>query len=206
MKIAKLVGSIAAALTATFCCQSWGQSVYPDRPVRVVVGVAPGQTTDILARMLATSLTKSLGQSFFVENKPGAGATLGPDFVSKARPDGYTLLVSSSGPFAISPALQRKLPYDPVKDFAPIGNAFTLPLFLAVNHDFPGSEVRDFVAAAKANPGKLNYASTGTGTTGHLGMEFFKSVTGIRSDLNLRRPCLKSSFSGHTSLLFLSFT
>ncbi len=171
--------TVVTALAATVCTPAWAQSSYPERPVRVVVGVAPGQTTDILARMLATSLTKTLGQSFYVENKAGAGATLGPDAVAKAAPDGYTLLVSSSGPFAISPALGRKLPYDPIKDFTPVGNAFTLPLFLALNNSFPGTSVKDLIAHAKKNPGKFNYASTGPGTTGHLGMEMFKSAAGV---------------------------
>lgn len=179
---AAVTTTIAAAIviTALLCGAAISQQTYPTRPVRVVVGVSVGQSTDILARLLANSLSKSLGQNFVVDNKPGAGATLGPAFVAKAAPDGYTVLVSSSGPLAIVPALQKNLSYDPVKDFVPIGNAFMLPVFLVVNRDLPVSSVSEFVAYAKARPGVLNYASAGNGTTGHLAMEMFMSATGVK--------------------------
>ena len=182
LRVASFTTTIAASIftASVLCGAAIGQQAYPMRPVRVVVGVSAGQSTDILARLLANSLSKSLGQNFVVDNKPGAGATLGPAFVAKAPADGYTLLISSSGPLAIVPALQKNLSYDPVKDLVPIGNAFMLPVFLVVNRDLPVSNVSEFVAYARARPGVLNYASAGNGTTGHLAMEMFMSATNLK--------------------------
>lgn len=158
------------------------QSGYPAGPVRIVVGWPPGQTTDIVARVVAEQLSREMGQQFVVENKPGAAGIIGTEFVKNARPDGYTLSVNSTGPMAINPGLYKNLPYDPVKDFAAVGMIVKVPIYLAVNKDVPARNFPEFVAYVKANPGKLAYGSGGNGTTAQLATEMLKGLTGM--DLN----------------------
>ena len=155
------------------------QEKYPNRPVKIVLGFPPGQATDTVARAIAQKLGETTGQTFIVENRPGAAGIIGTDLVAKSTADGYTLVMGSSGVMAVNPGLYSKLPYDPVKDFAPITVAVTVPLFLVANPDFPPNTVKELVAYAKANPGKVNYASGGSGVTNHLAMELFKSVAGV---------------------------
>ncbi|MEQ1516605.1 MAG: tripartite tricarboxylate transporter substrate binding protein, partial [Usitatibacteraceae bacterium] len=155
------------------------QDKYPSRPVKIVLGFPPGQATDTVARAIAQKLTESLGQIFIVENKPGASGSIGTDFVAKSAPDGYTLVMGSSGVLAVNPSLFSKLPYDPVRDFAPITVVVSVPLFMIANPNFPPNNIKELVAYAKANPGKIAYASSGSGITNHLAMELFKSVAGI---------------------------
>ena len=156
------------------------QSAYPVRPVRVIVPFPAGQATDVVARMLAQQFTESLGQSFFVENKAGAAAIIGTEQVKNAAPDGYTLLLASSGPLAINPSLYSKLPYDTLKDFQPIGMMVAVPQFLVVNKDFPASNLKELMAYVKQNPGKVNFGSGGSGLTNHLTMELLKIATGMQ--------------------------
>ena len=156
------------------------QSAYPNRPVRVIVPFPAGQATDVVARMLAQQFTESLGQSFFVENKAGAAAIIGTEQVKNAAPDGYTLLMASSGPLAINPSLYSKLPYDTLKDFQPIGMMVAVPQFLVVNKDFPASNLKELMAYVKQNPGKVNFGSGGSGLTNHLTMELLKIATGMQ--------------------------
>ena len=156
------------------------QSAYPIRPVRVIVPFPAGQATDVVARMLAQQFTESLGQSFFVENKAGAAAIIGTEQVKNAAPDGYTLLMASSGPLAINPSLYSKLPYDTLKDFQPIGMMVAVPQFLVVNKDFPASNLKELMAYVKQNPGKVNFGSGGSGLTNHLTMELLKIATGMQ--------------------------
>ena len=156
------------------------QSAYPVRPVRVIVPFPAGQATDVVARMLAQQFTESLGQSFFVENKAGAAAIIGTEQVKNAAPDGYTLLMASSGPLAINPSLYSKLPYDTLKDFQPIGMMVAVPQFLVVNKDFPASNLKELMAYVKQNPGKDNFGSGGSGLTNHLTMELLKIATGMQ--------------------------
>ena len=164
-----------APLTAT------AQPAWPTKPIRIVVPFAAGGTTDILARALAPELQKALGQPVVVDNKPGAGGNTGATEVAKSPADGYTLLMGTVGTHAINASLYPKLPYDPVKDFVPVALVAGVPNVLVMN---PASmqrlgiaSVPDLVRAAKANPGKLNYASSGNGTSIHLAAELFKSMT-----------------------------
>jgi tripartite-type tricarboxylate transporter receptor subunit TctC len=152
---------------------------YPSRTVRVVVPFAPGGGTDIVARLLAQHLTQRLGQSFVVENRPAGSGIVGSDYVAKASPDAYTLLFAFSS-LASSAKLVSKLPYDPVADFAPITLATTSPLMLLVPASLPAKDVKEFIAYAKANPGKLNYGSSGPGSSPHLATELLMSLTGMQ--------------------------
>jgi tripartite-type tricarboxylate transporter receptor subunit TctC len=141
---------------------------YPSRPVRIVVAFTAGGTTDILARAAAEQLSTKLGQPFVIENRPGGGGNLGTEFVVRAKNDGYTLLVDSVGPIAINQTLYSKLRYDPLADLVPVVQIADVPNVLVVNPDLPVKTMEEFVAYAKANPGKLNYGSTGIGTSSHL--------------------------------------
>jgi len=176
-----------AALALSSAIAGWSggapaQSAYPSGPVRIVVGWPPGQTTDIVARVVAEQLSREVGQQFVVENKPGAAGIIGTEFVKNAKPDGYTLSINSTGPMAINPGLYKQLPYDPVKDFAAVGMIVKVPIYLAVNKDVPANNFAEFVTYVKANPGKLAYGSGGNGTTAQLATEMLKGLTGM--DLN----------------------
>jgi len=162
-----------------FSCEVFAQT-YPTKPVKVIVAFAPGSATDILARVMADYFTKSMGQPFIVENKPGAGGIPGTEQAKNAAPDGYTLTMCPSGPFGINPAIYSKLPYDPLKDFEPIGNIGFTPQTIVVGAQQPYKTLKDFVEAAKAKPGELAYASLGVGSTSHLTMEAFQAAAGIK--------------------------
>ena len=153
---------------------------YPSKPVKIIVAFSPGSATDILARVVAEQFTKSMGQPFIVENKPGAGGSVGTAGAKDAPPDGYTLVAAGSGPFAINPGIYAKLPYDPLKDFELIGNIVMTPQAIVVGAQTPYKSVKDLVAAAKAKPGEIAYASLGNGSTSHLTMEAFQLATGVK--------------------------
>jgi tripartite-type tricarboxylate transporter receptor subunit TctC len=152
---------------------------YPNRTVRIVIGTPPGDSADAIARSLANKLGKLTGQSFFVDNRPGAHGIIAAEAARNAAPDGYTLLLSTGGPMAINPSLYKKLPYDPLKSFEPIAPLSSGGLFLVVNNDLPVKNVKELVAYAKAHPGKLSYGSGGSGTTQHLAMETLKKTMGL---------------------------
>ena len=154
---------------------------YPSRPVRIVVPLSAGGFADTPARMLAPRLSEQLGRQFFVENKPGAGGTIGADFVAKSPPDGYTLLLTGT-PHVISAHLYKKMPYDALKDFTQISMVASGPYALVVNSQLPVSSVRELIALAKSQPGKIDYASSGNGSAQHLVSALFNSMAGI--DLN----------------------
>ena len=151
---------------------------YPSRPIRFIMPYPPGGSSEILARPIAHEMTKSLGQSVFVDFKPGGGSTIGADTVAKSAPDGHTVVMMLTA-HAINASLMPKLPYDTVRDFASVTLAATLPLVVVVPAQSPLRTIGDLIAFAKANPGKLNYASAGPGNTSHLSVEYFKSVVGL---------------------------
>jgi len=153
---------------------------YPRKPVRIIVPAAPGGGADIIARLIGQQLGKSLGQTFLVDNRPGAANIVGTEIVAKAQPDGYTLIVNTAGPMSINPLLYAKLPYDAMKDFAPITNVADTAFVLVVNPAVAAKSVADLIALAKAKPGQLAYASWGRGSANHLGTELFMMVTQVK--------------------------
>lgn len=177
-----LIWGMGSALMLVAAPMAWAQNSWPNKPVKIVVPFAPGGTTDILARAVAPDLSKAFGQQFIVENKGGAGGNLGSEQVAKSAGDGYTLLMGTVGTHGINRALYAKLPYDPFKDFVPITLVAGVPNVMVVNTEFATlnkiNTVNDFIRYAKANPGKLNMASSGNGTSIHLSGELFKSMTG----------------------------
>jgi len=152
---------------------------YPARPVRLIVPSSPGGGTDISARIIAPRLSEYLGQQVVVENRPGAGTMIGGEVVARSAPDGYTLLMGIST-LAINPAIYRKVPYDALRDFAPVSQAVALPNVLVAHPSLPVKTVKELVAFARARPGQINFASAGLGTSPHLSMELFLSMTGLK--------------------------
>ncbi|MFA4912916.1 MAG: tripartite tricarboxylate transporter substrate-binding protein, partial [Burkholderiaceae bacterium] len=168
---------LLAALTC-MCAASAAAADYPNRPVTIVVPFPGGQTGDIIARSMGEQLSRKLGQPFIVENRPGAGGTIGTGFAARAANDGYTLLLTSTGPFAIAPSLYSKLPYDPLKDFDAVANIAVTPQVLAVSESVKAKNLKELVALAKA--GDLSYASAGNGSTQHLTMEVLSKAAGVK--------------------------
>ena len=153
---------------------------YPESPVKMIVGFPPGQATDIVARYMAQKFADNIpGSNFIVDNRPGASGILGSRIVAGATPDGLTLMMGSSATLAVNPALYKELPYDVLRDFAPISLIAVVPQYLVVNPDLPVKTVKDLVELAKKDPGKINYGSGGSGVTNHLIMELFKQAAGI---------------------------
>lgn len=155
------------------------QSAYPDRPVRIIVTFAPGSATDITARVIAQKLSVAWGVAVTIENIPGSGGVVGADRIAKATPDGYTLGWIANGALTIAPALQGKLPYESARDFAPISQVLVMSSIVAVNNDVPVKSLQELVAFAKAQPGKLSYATPGVGTPQHIGGELLKSLASV---------------------------
>jgi tripartite-type tricarboxylate transporter receptor subunit TctC len=185
------------------------QSAWPTKPVRVVVPFTPAGTTDILARSLAPELTKAFGQTFIIDNRPGAGGNLGADLVAKAAPDGYNLVMGTVGTHAINASLYPRMPYDPIKDFTPIVLVAGVPNVLVMNPAKMAAygihSVADLIAYAKAHPGKLNMASSGNGTSIHLSGELFKAMTGtymVHFPYRGSGPALLDLIGGTMDLMF----
>ena len=153
---------------------------YPNKPIKLVVPYAPGGGADGVARIVAKRVSEQIGQGIVIENKGGAGSIVGTDQVAKAEPDGYTLLLGQSGPISINPAVYKSLPYDPIRDFAPVTMMTGYPYILVVNADFPARTLQEFVALAKAKPGTMNYGSTGVGAANHLVAELFDRKAGLQ--------------------------
>ena len=195
------------ALAAGFGTPALAQSDYPSRTVTIVSPVATGGTYSAAARIIATGLEQRLRQSFVVENRLGAGTVLGTNSVAKAAPDGYTLLVAGNPALAISPIVNKSLPYDPAADFAPIYFVGRSPQVLVVNADLPIRSVADIARYAKDNPGKLNYASTGAGTVLHLQGESLKSQLGLditHVPYRGATPAVSDVAAGHVSMMFIT--
>ena len=174
-----LAGSGAAALFAA-SGRVFAQGKYPERPITLVVPTAPGGTTDFTARLIADPLARALGQPVVVDNKPGASGNIGNQMVARAKPDGYTLLLAYSGYQVGNPHLFKKAGWDPIKDFAPVGMLTRAPQVLVARANLPANNLRELMAYAKANPGKLNYASSGNGSIQHISGELFKQLTGTQ--------------------------
>ena len=176
----RISGLIAAGLSLLLAPSiGAAQAAYPNKPIRLVVGFAPGGSTDIVARIVAQRLSERLGQNVLVENKAGAGGTIGTDSVAKALPDGYTLTLGTTSTHAIAPGAYSKLPYDPMADFTQISLVAVTPYLLVVNPQVKANNLAQFVTLVKAQAGKLNYASAGNGTATHLAMEMLKDAAGI---------------------------
>lgn len=171
---------VTAALVFCATAQHAIAQSYPTKPIKIVLGFPPGGATDILSRDFAAKLTEELKQQVIIENKAGAGGTIGADFVAKAPPDGYTLTIGTTSNHAIAASLYKKLPYDPIKDFAPITMLAVSQNVVVVNPSVPANNIKELVAYAKANPGKLNYGSSGNGTISHLTGEMFNALNGTQ--------------------------
>ncbi|WKU19211.1 Bug family tripartite tricarboxylate transporter substrate binding protein [Advenella alkanexedens] len=169
--------ALSSALTLTICSQAYAS--YPEKPITFVVGFPPGTSTDAVARILGESMGRKLGQSIIVENKPGVGGSLGVAQVAKAKPDGYTLVLSATAPMNINPHVYKSLTYDPLKDLEPIGQSTWLPYVLVMNKTKNVNSFKELIDYAKAHPGELTYASIGKGTTSHLLMEMLSKTSGI---------------------------
>ena len=170
---------IAVPLSAATQAAEISAATYPAKTVRIVVGFSPGGSTDVTARIVAQKMSESWRQQVIVENRPGAGGNIGAEAVAKAPPDGYTLLLATTGVMAINHRLYRTLPYDALRDFAPITQIGSLPLILIVHPSLPVRSVKDLVALAKAKPGQLSYASSGVGGATHMTAEVFRMMAGV---------------------------
>src|SRR6267378_6869489 len=188
------------ALTAPGVAQN-----YPDRVVRIVNPYPPGGSVDVMARLLAQKLGENLGQQFIVENRSGGGGNTGSDSVAKAEPDGYTLLFTAPGPLTVNQTLYAKLSFDPAADFAPIALFATAPIVLMVYPGVPAGNVQELIALAKKEPGKINFASAGNGTTNHLSGEVFKSRANIdivHVPYRGAGPAMNDLIAGHVQMFF----
>jgi len=197
--VAGLLGLAIAFWSASSAAQN-----YPDKPVRVVVGFAAGGPTDVIGRIVSQKLSDALAQQFYIENIPGAGGNIASGIVAKAPPDGYTLLVISTG-FLVNPSLYAQVPYDAVRDFAPITLVAASPNVMSVNPAVPAKTVQELIALIKANPGKYSYAGPGIGSTPHLSAELFR----IRFGLDLvhvpfagAAPAIAAVIAGHVPIVF----
>jgi tripartite-type tricarboxylate transporter receptor subunit TctC len=208
MGSALAAASVAGALSFAGVSAAYAQN-YPTKPITIVVPFAPGGATDILARAVGAELTKSLGQQVIIDNRPGAGGNVGTQIVSRAAPDGYTLLMGTVGTHGINQSLYPKLPYDPIKDFAPVTLVASVPNVLVVNTAFAEknkiTDVKSFVDHAKANPGRLNMASAGNGTSIHLAGELFKTMTKtfmVHIPYRGSSPAMTDLIGGQADLMF----
>jgi tripartite-type tricarboxylate transporter receptor subunit TctC len=200
----RILGTLAAAaLASPWAVQAQG---YPDHPIRFVVPYPPGGGTDVIARIVQGKLQTALGQNIVIDNKGGAGGSVGTDIVAKAAPDGYTVLFTLNS-HTVNPAIYAKLPFDTLKDFEPVGTVASLPQILVANPQFPANNVAELIALAKAKPGTMAYASVGVGSPGHLAGELFKLRTGTQMTHVPYRgggPAVTDVMGGQVPLLWVS--
>jgi len=183
---------------------AYGQA-WPDRPIKFIVAAPAGSSLDVLARTISDKLKDRLGQPVVVEDRPAAGGTAATDLVAKSAPDGYTMVISFNGPLAFGPHLYAKLPYDPQKDLAPVIITSSQPNVLVVNASLPIHSTKELIAYAKSNPGKLNYASVGNGSSSHLTMELLKATAGVdivHVPFNGSPPAVTATIQGETQMMF----
>jgi tripartite-type tricarboxylate transporter receptor subunit TctC len=202
LRIPLVLAALAALMPLPGAAQG---SAYPTKPIRLVVPFPPGGATDILARNVAQKLTETWGQQVIVDNRPGAGGNIGSELVAKAAPDGYTLEMGTVGTHAINASLYAKMPYDHVKDFVPVILVAGVPNVLVVNPSVPVNSVAELIAYAKANPGKLNFASSGNGTSIHLSGELFKVMAGVQIThvpYKGSAPAMQDLLGGQVQLMF----
>jgi tripartite-type tricarboxylate transporter receptor subunit TctC len=198
---------LAAALCAAAALHAAGAAAqaWPAKPIRLMVPFPPGGSTDIVARIVAQKLSERLGQSIVIENRGGAGGTIGTALVAKSAPDGYNLGVASTSTHVVAPGVYARLDYDPVKDFAPVGLMAISPYLLVVNPSVPAKSVQELVALAKKQPGRLNYASAGVGSTTQLAMEMLKAASGtymLHIPYNGNGPAGTAVVAGQVEILF----
>lgn len=198
-----LGAACGVALLGGMAASANGQS-YPDKPIRLIVAYPPGGGADIVARALAARMSKDLGWQMVVDNRSGAAGIIGTETAAKAAPDGYTLLMGTNATHAIFASLYPKLPYDPVKDFAPITNVVRVTSVLVVNPTLAANSVKELIALAKTSPGRLNYASSGSGSNAHLAMELLKMMAGMKIEHVPYKgiaPALTDLLGGHVQMM-----
>ena len=207
-RIVAIVSAAVAAGTALMSAAAWSQaSAYPNQTVRIIVPFAPGGGTDLTARIVAEALSKSLNQSVVVENRPGAASQIGIDMVAKAKPDGYTLLWTSADGIAVLPAVKSSIPYKIPESLEFVSSFASYPLIVGVNSKLPVTDFKGLVAFAKANPGKLNYSSSGTGGGGHMLPAYMAKVLGLdmaHISYESAAPAVQAVVGGHTQLSFVA--
>ena len=200
---------IALALSFTQSFARAQDAAYPNRPIKMLVGFGAGGGTDIVARIMAQKMSESLGQSVVVENRTGASGLIAAEYVAKSPPDGYTLMMGSQTVFAVAPRLYRKVTVDAAKDFAGVALSGASPLVLVVNPSFAAHSVKDVIAMAKADPGKINFGTGGTGTTPHMTAELFQHVAGIKMVHVAYRgeaPAINDLIAGQIPLMFANLS
>lgn len=196
---------IRAVLVLLLIASSFAHAQYPGKPIHLIIPFPPGGPTDVLGRALGQKLGEALGQPVIIENRGGAGASIGSDFVAKSAPDGYTLLVGTTGSHAINPAIYSKLPYDPVKDFAPVTLLATYGNVLVVSPNLPVNNVKQLLELARAKPGEITFGSAGNGASNHLSGELLASMGGVRMQhvpYKGSAPALVDVMAGQTSFMF----
>lgn len=201
-KLPALITILALAIAPAL---AQAQADFPSKPIKFIVPAAAGGPTDITTRLIAADMAKTLGQPVVVEPKPGAGGNVGAEFVAKSAPDGYTILMATIGTHAINQTLYKSLPFDPIKDFTPVSQVVQYPLIFVVNPSVPAKNVQEFMAYARANPGKLNRASGGSGTSMHLSGELFRSMTSLdlpHIPYKGSAPALNDLVGGQVQLMF----
>ena len=205
MSAIRIVLAVVGALGLGIALSS--AQTYPTKPIRIIVATSPGGITDMLARALAQRLTESLGQQVIVENRPAGAGQIGMDFVAKAPPDGYTLVVAADASFVVSPHLYSKLPYDPIDDFIPVSGLGVSPQALLLHPSMPPNTFKELVAYAKSKPGEINYGTFGIGTSGHLNIVNIENETGTKfAPVHYRgaAPAITDLLGGHIQMMIVA--